>query len=790
MAESNNTHPGQNRPPRRRSITPRNLDLNLGSSQDEDEHNHEEEHMEQQNLGAAGEGAHFFTPHAGGTAGIHTHVTIPAHVYNYMIDNQTKMQALITKMMARDQTRDHEAELQELEGKREVVESKMKEYHRRLALAYDKHIRPRVFLEGDLKTKNLDGGGDSSDDTALCKKCPSKDDEEHLSPTLSGVLSPYMSLQIQIMDDSTLDYQLNQDEVDFEFESNEVPKPLCVDDDQFVPKVGMTFNTLKDAAKFYKDYAKDACFSTRVRSTNRKENEIKNQSITCSREEKWKSKISPTEKTNPIAGLNCLARILYTHIEGCWCLDHFEGRAASFTPLLSNSSRDAQTSQETKHSIKLAFWADARSRAAFEYFGGVISIDTTYNTNRYNLVCDYFVGVNHHENAPKGFLTDQCVSMKRAIEAYMPTTIQCWCIWHITKKIPRKLNRYKGHVEIEQEMSQVIWNSHSKDSFDRNWNDFLLKYDLADNKWLSRMRSTQRSKSMHSFFNKFITRNSSLIEFVKQYDNCLGSREQAERESDTADFHTVIPCATKSSIEAQFQHVYTHQKFRKVKAQFREKVNCITRLMNSTLGYSVYEVGEQVSSSIFNKFAVTYDSIAAEVKYQCLLFESRGILCRHALSILSFERSSHDEPLLVPKSKRFDNLVFHSQNICEFATKLEELTTILHRAYDNLMVEMEELKAKKKGTCLLSHEDANLESINELQSSPRIRTRGRPKNRLGSKLDKQIANASKKKKTKALNELNLFDVASVVRPNSSQYQGRIMNYQFRKPTAEDSFLGV
>ncbi|RYQ83103.1 hypothetical protein Ahy_B10g101723 isoform E [Arachis hypogaea] len=33
-------------------------------------------------------------------------------------------------------------------------------------------------------------------------------------------------------------------------------------------------------------------------------------------------------------------------------------------------------------SIKLAFWADARSRAACEYFGDVISFDTTYNTNR------------------------------------------------------------------------------------------------------------------------------------------------------------------------------------------------------------------------------------------------------------------------------------------------------------------------------------------------------------------------------------------------------------------------
>ncbi|RYQ91376.1 hypothetical protein Ahy_B09g097269 isoform F [Arachis hypogaea] len=316
-------------------------------------------------------------------------------------------------------------------------------------------------------------------------------------------------------------------------------------------------------------------------------------------------------------------------------------------------------------------------------------------------------------NAPKGFLTDQCASMKRALEACMPTTIHRWCIWHIMKKISSKLNGYKGHADIEQEMSQVVWNSHSKDSFNRNWNDFLLNFGLADNKWLS--------------------------------------------------------------------DAYTHQKFREVQAQFRGKANCITRLTNSALGYSVYEVGEQVSSSIFNKFVVTYDSVVAEVKCQYLLFESRGILCRHALSILSFEqvsqvspryilerwskkvkrrhthmKSSHDEPLMEPRSKRFDQLVFRSQNICEFASESKELTTILHRAYDNVMAEMEFLKAKKKGTSSLSHEDANLESVNELQSPPRIRTRGRPKNMLGSKLDKQIANATKKKKTKVLSEVKVM----------------------------------
>ncbi|RYR14657.1 hypothetical protein Ahy_B04g071319 [Arachis hypogaea] len=120
----------------------------------------------------------------------------------------------------------------------------------------------------------------------------------------------------------------------------------------------------------------------------------------------------------------------------------------------------------------------------------------------------------------------------------------------------------------------------------------------------------------------------------------------------------------------------------------------------------------------------------------------------------------------------------------------EDLTAILHRAYDNVVVEMQELKTKSKGTCSFSYENANLESINELQSPPRVRTRGRFKNRLGSKLDKQIVNASKKKKTKALSELNLFDGASVVQPNSSQYHGHVMNYQFRDPVAQDRFLGV
>ncbi|RYR26459.1 hypothetical protein Ahy_B02g060698 [Arachis hypogaea] len=91
-------------------------------------------------------------------------------------------------------------------------------------------------------------------------------------------------------------------------------------------------------------------------------------------------------------------------------------------------------------------------------------------------------------------------------------------------------------------------------------------------------------------------------------------------------------------------------------------------------------------------------------------------------------KSIQDEPLLEPRSKRFDDLVFRSHNICEFASESEELTGILHRAFDNVMADMQEYQARSKEKNLLSHEEATLSDVNDLRSPPHVRTRGRPKN--------------------------------------------------------------
>ncbi|XP_029145717.1 protein FAR1-RELATED SEQUENCE 5-like [Arachis hypogaea] len=284
----------------------------------------------------------------------------------------------------------------------------------------------------------------------------------------------------------------------------------CVVDGKFVPKVGMIFKILEEIGKFYKHYSKLAGFSTKIRNTTRDEDKIKNQLIVCSREGRWKSKISPTLKTNPSAGLNCPARI-YVHIMkdvGLWIiskviLNHSHPCCADQAEMLKQYRelsmfvhRTIETHEEAgirpsktyqsfvaaagshrelgliekdvrnyiTREVRNIFEEDdakefGKSRAAFDYFGDVVSFDTTYNTNRYNLVLGSFVGVNHHGQstllgcaliknediqsfkwlfecwlccmggkAPKGILTDQCASIQRAIELCMPITIHRWCI--------------------------------------------------------------------------------------------------------------------------------------------------------------------------------------------------------------------------------------------------------------------------------------------------------------------------------------------------------------------------
>ncbi|KAK9288790.1 hypothetical protein L1049_017255 [Liquidambar formosana] len=132
------------------------------------------------------------------------------------------------------------------------------------------------------------------------------------------------------------------------------------------------------------------------------------------------------------------------------------------------------------HRIRNLCWVDARSRATYEYFGDVVTFDTIYLTNRYEMPFAPFVGVNHNGHsvflgcgllsnedvetfvwlfeawlecmgscALKAIITDQCKAMGKAIEIVFPNARHRW------------------------------------DEFEAGWTEMMEKYELHDNEWLS-----------------------------------------------------------------------------------------------------------------------------------------------------------------------------------------------------------------------------------------------------------------------------------------------------------------
>ena len=407
--------------------------------------------------------------------------------------------------------------------------------------------------------------------------------------------------------------------------------------------------------------------------------------------------------------------------------------------------------------VKNVFWADARSRATYESFGDVVTFDTTYLTNKYDMPFAAFVGVNHHGqsvllgcgllsaedtgsfvwlfqswlrcmlgNPPAGIITDQCKAMQNAIELVFPTTRHRWCLWHIMKKIPEKLKGYREYQKIKYAMKAAVYDTITADEFEEKWYSFVKEFDLEENDWLSGlykerrrwvpimlkkdfwagMSTTQRSESIHAFFDGYINSTTSLHQFVKQYDNALRSKAEKEFEADFRSMDTTIPCGSNSPIEKQFGSEYTHAKFSEVQAEFRGKMNCgasFESVNGAIVTYEVLEetlVGDKTKEYIFK---VTFNRDNHDVSCQCLLFEFRGIMCRHSLSVFTQERvkcvpskyivarwsknvkwkhsymkTSYDVTELKPQMERFDKLCKHFYEVAEIAAESENATKVLH----------------------------------------------------------------------------------------------------------------
>ncbi|XP_059441958.1 protein FAR1-RELATED SEQUENCE 1-like [Corylus avellana] len=162
------------------------------------------------------------------------------------------------------------------------------------------------------------------------------------------------------------------------------------------------------------------------------------------------------------------------------------------------------------------------------------------------------------------------------------------------------------------------------------------------------MSTTQRSESMNAFFDGYVGPKTPLKKFVGDYNNALMRMVENERLADFGSYNKMFPLITLHSIERQLQAIYTNEKFKEVQEEFRGFMMCLPSLLKSEGAISTYEVIDRVrvSGDFIKevKYCVYFNDTECEVQCTCRLFEFRGIMCRHALIVLTLVKDVKELP--------------------------------------------------------------------------------------------------------------------------------------------------
>nr|CAD1842989.1 unnamed protein product [Ananas comosus var. bracteatus] len=344
--------------------------------------------------------------------------------------------------------------------------------------------------------------------------------------------------------------------------------------------------------------------------------------------------------------------------------------------------------------IKSVFWADGKSKADYPYFNDVITLDTTYLMGNYETPLVSFVGVNHHghlvllgcalvsarnvatykwlfktwllcmgENPPNSVITGHCKAIQEAVEEIFPDARHRLCLWCVMKNIQEFLGGHPEYKAIKGMMKKAAYDSLHVNEFEEIWRNMIENYGLQENEWLNSlyenkdrwvpafvkdlfwagMSTTQHRESMNSFFDGFLFPKTSIKQFLCKYETTLQNKYEKDVQADLDSFHKTPPqLISKFYMEDQLRKVYTVDMFKRFQEEVKAILYCIPSLLCVDGSTSTFEVKEPIQmkdgSVIENKkYEVIYNN-TSEIGVQCVCcsFQMRGILCRHALSVLNF----------------------------------------------------------------------------------------------------------------------------------------------------------
>lgn len=342
--------------------------------------------------------------------------------------------------------------------------------------------------------------------------------------------------------------------------------------------------------------------------------------------------------------------------------------------------------------LRNVFWIDSRSRAAYNYFGDVVSFETTCLSNNYEIPIVAFVGVNHHGQTillgcglladetletyiwlfrawltcmsgrpPQTIITNQCKAMQSALAEVFPRAHHRLSSSHVMQSILENMGAIQEYEAFQMILSRTVYDSIKVDEFELAWEHMIQRFGIRDHEFIQTlyddrerwvpvyskdtvfavMPSFQKAESTNPFFDGYVHQQTSLEELLDVYDVVLEKKRQEEAHNDFESRELTPMLRTRCYYELQLSKFYTKYVFLKFQDEVVMMTSCFSITQVHTNGpivtYMIKErEGEEIMRDNNRNFEVMYDKAGAEVRCMCSCFNLNGYLCRHALCILNY----------------------------------------------------------------------------------------------------------------------------------------------------------
>ncbi|XP_023530341.1 protein FAR1-RELATED SEQUENCE 11-like [Cucurbita pepo subsp. pepo] len=321
-------------------------------------------------------------------------------------------------------------------------------------------------------------------------------------------------------------------------------------------------------------------------------------------------------------------------------------------------------------------WSYASSIQAYEIFGDAVVFDTTHRWTAFDMPLGIWVGINNYgmpcllscvllreENlrsftwalkafmgfmngkAPQTILTDQNLCLKDAIAMELPTTKHALCIWMIVAKFPSWFNAVLGerYNEWKREFYR-LYNLESIEDFEIGWRDMVYSFGLHTNSPIANLYSTRflwalpflrshffagmetidQSKTINAFIQRFLSAQTRPRQFIEQVADAVDFKDQQTMQQNLQN----ISLKTGAPMESHAATILTPFAFSKLQEQLVLAAHYASFQMDDGFlvrHHTKADGGRKV-------YWVPPEGI---ISCSCRQFEFSGILCRHALRVLS-----------------------------------------------------------------------------------------------------------------------------------------------------------